>query len=269
MKAAVICILFCLLLMGCSNENIIVMSYNIHTGKGIDGKLDLDRIASAIKKEKPDIVGLNEIESYVDRSLCTNQIEYLAKKTNMNFAFGPNLIGPANCGNCTTGMFGNAVLSRHKITRVKNHQLYREGKEEIRGCLETELEIDGKEYAFFTTHLDCHRHEDIRNNQAKDILKIINETDVPVILTGDMNAYIRSDGNDIENAAKIFTENLFDAANMNPELKKTGTLVKGKRIDFVFVSEPLADSVISYKVVNYGDAKTASDHYPVVAVIRK
>ncbi|OHB53864.1 MAG: hypothetical protein A2Y10_00330 [Planctomycetes bacterium GWF2_41_51] len=245
------------------------MSYNIHTGKGIDGKLDLDRIASVILREKPDIVGLNEIESYVDRSQCTNQIEYIAKKTNMYFAFGPNLIGNANCGNCTTGLFGNAVLSKHKISKVVNHKLYREDKEETRGCLETEIEIDGQKFTFLTTHLDCNRKEDIRNNQANDILKIIDEKDMPVIFASDMNAYIRTDGNDVENAAKIFTENLFDAANTNPELKNIGTLIKGKRIDFIFVNQPLADSVVSYKVVNYGDAKFASDHYPVVAEIKK
>ncbi len=269
MKAVKICLLLsALFLLGSDKQNVItVMSYNIHSGIGIDKKLDLDRIARVIIQEKADIIALNEIESNVGRTKCVNQIEYIAKKTNMYFAFGPNLIGDDGCNG--KGEFGNAVLSKYKITKSTNHELYRQGKEEPRGCLETEMEIDGKKIVFLTTHLDCHREENIRNNQACDILKIIREKDCPVIFAGDMNAYIRTDGNDVKNAAQIFTGNLYDSANVNPAQKNVNTLIKGKnRIDFIFVNKALTDSVLSYKVVNYGDANTASDHYPVVSVIK-
>lgn len=248
-------------------KTLTVMSYNIHSGIGIDKKLDLDRIASIIISEKADIVALNEIESNVGRTKCVNQVEYIAKKTNMYFAFGPNLIGNDGCKG--QGEFGNAVLSKYKILKSENHKLYREDKEEPRGCLETQIDIDGKKIAFLTTHLDCHRQEDIRNNQARDILKIIGTKDCPVIFAGDMNAYIRTDGNDIENAAKIFTSHLYDTAEVNQPQKACNTLIKTKnRIDFIFTDKTLADSVLSYKVVNYGDATVASDHYPVVSVFK-
>jgi endonuclease/exonuclease/phosphatase family metal-dependent hydrolase len=269
MKALKICLLLLVLfLLGSDNQKTLtVMSYNVHSGIGIDKKLDLDRIADVIIQEKADIVALNEIESNVSKTKCVNQIEYIAKKTNMYFAFGPNLIGNNGCKG--RGEFGNAVLSKYKITKSINHKLYRKGKEEPRGCLETEIEVDGKKVAFLTTHLDCHREEDIRNNQARDILKIISEKDCPVIFAGDMNAYLRTDGNDVENAAKIFSDNLYDSANANPSQKTVNTLISGKnRIDFIFVNKTLANSVLSYKVVNYGDANTASDHYPVVSMIK-
>jgi|GEM_PF-1290252 len=248
-------------------KTLTVMSYNIHSGIGIDKKLDLDRIASIILDEKADIVALNEIESNSNRTQCVNQIEYLANKTNMYFAFGPNVIGNDGCKE--QGGFGNAVLSKYKISKSQNHKLYQKDKEEIRGCLETEIEIDGKKIAFLTTHLDCHREEDIRNQQAHDILKIIGTKDCSVVFAGDMNAYIRTDGNDVENAAKIFSEKLYDSANVNPSQKALNTLIRTKnRIDFIFTDKTLADSVLSYKVVNYGDANVASDHYPVVCVVK-
>ncbi|MEN6383893.1 MAG: endonuclease/exonuclease/phosphatase family protein [Phycisphaerales bacterium] len=267
MKQISLLLLFFVLLNPCNAKTLTVMSYNIHTGKGVDGKLDLDRIASVILKEEPDIVGLNEIEKNVSRSQCVNQVEYIAKKTNMYCVFGSNLIGDDGCKE--KGEFGNAILSKYKIINSKNHTLYRQDKEEIRGCLEVEIEINKQKYVFLSTHLDCHRPEDIRNKQAYDILNIIKEKELPVILTGDMNAYIRTDGNDIENAAKILTENLFDAAESKPEQKIINTLVKGKnRIDFIFVNEKLKNSVLMYKVINYNDAKIASDHYPVLAKIK-
>jgi endonuclease/exonuclease/phosphatase family metal-dependent hydrolase len=269
MKKIIISLIVCtFFLFGFEKSTIItVMNYNVHSGRGIDKKLDLDRIAAVITKENPDIVSLNEIEKNVNRSNCVDQIAYIAKKTNMYYAFGPNLIGDNGCG--AQGQFGNAILSKYKIITSGNHSLYRQSNEEPRGCLEAEIEIDGKKIAFLSTHLDCHRQEDIRNNQAKDILKIIKQKELPVIFAGDMNAYIRSDGNNIENAAKIFSQSLYDSANANPTQKNVNTLINGKnRIDYIFVNNKLADSVLMYKVINYGDGETASDHYPVIAKIK-
>ena len=39
-----------------------VMTYNIHHGEGVDGKLDLKRIASLIQQEKADLVALQEVD---------------------------------------------------------------------------------------------------------------------------------------------------------------------------------------------------------------
>ena len=38
-----------------------ILSYNIHHGEGMDGKLDLPRIASVITSVQPDIVALQEV----------------------------------------------------------------------------------------------------------------------------------------------------------------------------------------------------------------
>jgi endonuclease/exonuclease/phosphatase family metal-dependent hydrolase len=38
------------------------MTYNIHVGVGMDKKLDLQRIADVINHEKPDLVGLQEVD---------------------------------------------------------------------------------------------------------------------------------------------------------------------------------------------------------------
>src|SRR5688500_8746717 len=39
-----------------------VMTYNIHHAEGLDGKLDVPRIAEVIAAQKADIVGLQEID---------------------------------------------------------------------------------------------------------------------------------------------------------------------------------------------------------------
>ncbi|OVE80572.1 hypothetical protein BVY03_05995, partial [bacterium K02(2017)] len=86
------------------NRQIRVLSYNIHAGYGIDKKLNLKRIAKIIKKQKADIVALQEVDKKTKRSNFKNQAQLLAKATKMNFTFGKSM--PFN-----DGEYGNAILS--------------------------------------------------------------------------------------------------------------------------------------------------------------
>ncbi len=45
-----------------------LMSYNIRHGVGMDGVLDLERIAEVINRERPDLVALQEIDRNCTRS---------------------------------------------------------------------------------------------------------------------------------------------------------------------------------------------------------
>ena len=40
---------------------LVVASYNIHRGVGLDRRLDLDRVAEVIREISPDIIGLQEV----------------------------------------------------------------------------------------------------------------------------------------------------------------------------------------------------------------
>src|SRR5688572_26381710 len=73
-------------------KTIRVMSYNIHHGEGTDGKIDLERIAKVIKREKVDIVGLQEIDRGVARTNRRDLIQELSRLTGMDFYFERNII---------------------------------------------------------------------------------------------------------------------------------------------------------------------------------
>jgi endonuclease/exonuclease/phosphatase family metal-dependent hydrolase len=68
-----------------------VMTYNIHVGIGMDKKLDLTRIAAVINSQKPDLVGLQEVDRGVTRTQQIDEIAELAKLTRMNYDFAFNL----------------------------------------------------------------------------------------------------------------------------------------------------------------------------------
>lgn len=44
------------------------MSFNMRAGRGMDGQLKLERIAEVIRRQQPDYVGLQEVDSLTDRS---------------------------------------------------------------------------------------------------------------------------------------------------------------------------------------------------------
>ncbi|HKE60496.1 MAG TPA: endonuclease/exonuclease/phosphatase family protein, partial [Pyrinomonadaceae bacterium] len=67
------------------------MTYNIHVGVGMDKKLDLQRIAEAINREQPDLVGLQEVDRGVKRTEGKDEIVELAGLTKMQYAFAHNL----------------------------------------------------------------------------------------------------------------------------------------------------------------------------------
>lgn len=57
----------------------------------MDKKLDLERIAEVIKKEKPDLVGLQEVDRGVKRTEGRDEIVELAELTGMQYGFAHNL----------------------------------------------------------------------------------------------------------------------------------------------------------------------------------
>lgn len=57
-----------------------VMTFNMHHGVGLDGELNLQRVAKQIRKSGADIIGLNEVDNhYSARSHFKNQAKKLAE----------------------------------------------------------------------------------------------------------------------------------------------------------------------------------------------
>ena len=64
-------------------RHLVVVSYNIHRGVGLDRRRDLDRIADVIAEISPDVVGLQEVirEDGVPHA---DQAAYLASRLAMS-----------------------------------------------------------------------------------------------------------------------------------------------------------------------------------------
>lgn len=93
-----------------------VMSFNIHHGVGVDGLLNLQRVADVIKTEGVDVVGLQEVDRHWgERSDFVDQAAWLADELDMHVVYGANLdLDPAQPGE-PRRQYGTAILSERPI----------------------------------------------------------------------------------------------------------------------------------------------------------
>src|SRR5262249_20267593 len=98
-----------------------VATYNVHSCIGVDGRMDVGRVAGVLAELDADVVGLQEGDSRASRGRG-NQGEELARRLAMELAEGPLLVEDA-------GHFGNALLSRYPITVMRRRRFARTGRE--------------------------------------------------------------------------------------------------------------------------------------------
>ena len=97
-------------------QDIRLMSYNILHGKGADGQVDIPRIAAVISREKPDFVGLQEVDRGVSRSHGLDERAELGRLTGLHPTF-------ASAFPYRGGEYGRAMLSREVPLTVDKIQL--------------------------------------------------------------------------------------------------------------------------------------------------
>ena len=116
-------------------QSVALLSYNIHHGEGMDGKIDLRRIAAVIKSVSPDAVVLQEVDRRAERSGGVDQAGELAQLTGLKMIFGRTI-------ELQGGQYGNAILSITSLEQVENIA-FPQGQEP-RSALKANANIDGK-----------------------------------------------------------------------------------------------------------------------------
>src|SRR5436305_6451687 len=125
------------------NVQLKIVSYNIQGHAAAKRSDHIPKIAETIAALEPDVIGLQEVHCGTKASPI-DQAEALAKLTGLNLYFGKSCAMDG-------GNYGNAVLTRGTITFAQAHPL--PGSGEPRSLLESQIEIDGVELAFYVTHL--------------------------------------------------------------------------------------------------------------------
>ena len=228
-----------------------VLCYNIHHAEGVDGKLDLPRIARIILSVKPDLVALQEVDQNTKRTGQVDQAAELSRLTKMKSIFGSNI-------DFQGGHYGNVILSRFPIVRQKNLHLPNVDSGEQRGVLESVIKVSEDQSIFFlATHLDHRRPDEERLASAKFINQMIDSHDSnPAILAGDFNDV--PDSPTLKEIGKLWVRTNTDIAPTIPAAKPI------RQIDYILVRPKKRWKVIESKVL---DEDVASDHRAIFSVI--
>lgn len=228
-----------------------VLCYNVHHGEGTDGKLDLERIANVLGAAKPDVVFLQEVDNNTTRTRKVDQTAKLAKLTGMKAEFGKAI-------DLQGGAYGLAILSRFPLTKVKVHELPGKPMQEARGVMQATVEPKGfPALTLLNTHL---QHDDgpTRQKQAAKIDELFGKAAGAFILAGDLNAAPGSAP--VKALAKNWT---FATEPGGKGLLTIPSDVPKQQIDYVLFRGKF--EVVEAKVI---EEKVASDHRPVLAVLR-
>lgn len=230
------------------------MSYNIHHGEGVDGRIDLERIARVILDENVDVAMLQEVDRGVARSGRLDIPRELSVRTGMTFCFGKNI-------NYGGGDYGNAILSRYSILEYTNTPLEMLRPGEQRGLLRAHIEIAHIPVCFWNTHLDYRSDDRERWQSIAQFERLVPTRPCkPLIFGGDFNAV--PDSRVMRRMADLMEDAWTHAGNgAGPTYPSTRPR---KRIDYLFYASHRRMKPLRA----WRNPTNASDHLPLIVEFR-
>ena len=210
-----------------------VLTYNVHRGRGVDGRFDLERIADVIVGAEPDVVALQELGDEA-------QAEALARRLDGTAAFASGSRPPQ----------GVAILSRAPI--LEAHPVQRASwssapqlRHHSGGALAARLHWGSRPITVVNAHLSWIRPE--RTRQVQALLDEIATVEGDLVLCGGLGRAPRSPS--------------LRAAAPSAETWPAPLPMLG--LDHVLYRGEL--TLIDAGPVQDGAARWASDHLPVLA----
>ncbi len=239
-----------------------VLTYNVHTCVGMDGRLSPRRIARVIAQCDPDVVALQECDVRRWRTGGIDQVQEIANELKMHFHFHPSM-------RFAEEEYGDAVLSYHPLQLVRAAALpgIKERPElEPRGAMWVRLTVGGREVNLFNTHLGLSNRERLAQVEALLGDQWLGHPDCqePLILCGDFNALPGSPP-----YRKLLSQLRDAQLQLNGDHRPMRTWFSHYpigRIDHVFLRGPL--KVVAIEVPRTDLVRSASDHLPLVAEIQ-
>ena len=229
-----------------------IVSYNIHSGVGLDGRFDLFRIAEVLHEVSADFIALQECGDFLGRTSHDAHPETLASILKMDMAFGPNVVRDGR-------RYGNAILSRWPILHSQNYDLSH-GRREPRGALRCDVGVEGRSRLhLFSVHLGL----SVTERRAQEWKLFSNEVfqeasrAEPLVVCGDFN-YLRG-----RPAPAMLRHSINDAARaLGAEQKTYPSRFPILRLDRIFIDRSIRP--LSLHVHKSAMALKSSDHLPVV-----
>jgi endonuclease/exonuclease/phosphatase family metal-dependent hydrolase len=227
-----------------------IASYNIKHGLGMDGVVDLVRVAEVLRRLSADVIALQEVDNGVERTDGVDQVARLGELLGMrgfHGAFRP----------FQGGEYGVGILTRLPVTRIRTLPIP-PGPEGALAVLEVQVAIGSPARPVSVVALHFYRSPEERRAQADSVTSYYVDADYPVVLAGDFNSR-RGD---------LVLTRLEREWTVLPKSGDPNTYpadAPDREIDFLMYRPAGAFEVLEHRVI---DEPLASDHRPVLAVLR-
>lgn len=232
------------------------------------GTRDFKSIASFIKENNIDIIGIQEAAIYHDKNEPINSAEEIAKELNYQYVFYPSVDARPK----KPWILGNAIISRFPIIESSFYNLNPDDQKydgkaqtEQRTLIYSKIQLNENFLNFFTTHLQFSiglNTTDVRIAQAEKIVSIVNQYNSSIILTGDFNS--TSTNEEIKTIEKRLTKlgSNKPTWTVHPFNSHGWSVSELKYcIDNIFVSKDIQSN--SFEVLK----NNLSDHLPIKTTI--
>lgn len=247
--------------MGCQSvtarpgRTLKVMTYNLHHGEGLDGRVDERRIGELIRQAQPDLVAVQEADRGAERTKRADQPAIYQQVTGLHGWYGPAMPFQG-------GEYGQMLLSRWPLVEPKVFRLPGTPGSEPRIATTALVDVPGiGRIRWVNAHLDASRADNDRWEQAGALLQEFGRDGVPTLMGGDFNDTPESR---VMQRLLAPTSGWEDTAALYPAPTNPANDPR-TRIDYILSSPRGRWQVVEAVVLP--DA-VASDHRPVVATLR-
>jgi len=228
-----------------------IATYNIHKGRGLDGRVRIERILCVLLEINADLIALQEVINRRDRYPEDRQAHYLADALGFSYRVGETR-------RHRLGILGNATLSRWPIDGSRHIDLSVAGRTP-RGALRTDIRMGDHLLHVFNVHLGTAARE--RRVQARLIdERLLKAMDVSGqrIVMGDFNDW--NHGMVTHTLSKEF--HLRDLAAHLPRTRAYPAGLPLLHLDHIYLDPRLRIDRASFHRNRL--ALVASDHLPLV-----
>lgn len=241
-----------------SHRPLRVMTYNIHSCIGLDGRVSPKRIAQVIRSSQAEVIALQEVDANRPRSHRHDQARVIAEQLAMSHHYYA-------VSDWEGERYGLAIISCFPLEHVQSGHLTPPGpgrRSEARGALWVEIQTPVGPVHVVNTHFGLRREERLRQTAmllGVDWIGGVPPSE-PVILCGDMNAGPKSP------VCRALGQKLFDAQTGIKDFRPRATFISTlpvRRLDHIFISTHF--EVRGVSVPRSPTAAIASDHLPVCA----
>lgn len=265
---AIGCVGAMMIVSGCGTESdprLHIATWNIAHGRGLafnqiglpceTFEANLRAIAGVLRRERPDVVCLQEADGLSDWSGGFDHVAFLAEAADYSHRHHGLHVETKRLG--VRLRYGTAILSLWPLSEMNSHPFDAETFD-TKGYASADVAFADRVVTIVSVHLDFKRAT-VRRRQVNDLVKRFRSRDGPLIVAGDFNCA----WDDGEDALRRIAEGL-SLRSDNPGIRGGPTYpshAPAKRLDWILISDDL-------KFVDYHTwPDLGSDHLGVAATV--